>query len=136
GPRAGRALSAGSTPAGSAAGALGALAAGLTAPLAAAFAVDESIVDRAVFLVYAALGGVALVVYRRLSTAVERPAGAAPGPLATSRRTVLELAALFSLDSFGGGFVVQSLLVLSLYRRFGLSTETTAGLFFAPGPLS
>jgi len=122
--------------AGSAAGALGALAAGLTAPLAAAFAVDESVVDRAVFLVYAALGGVALVVYRRLSTAVERPAGAAPGPLATSRRTVLELAALFSLDSFGGGFVVQSLLVLWLYRRFGLSTETTAGIFFATGLLA
>ena len=40
---------------------------------------------------------------------------------------MLRLAALFSLDSFGGGFVVQSLLVLWLYQRFHLDAGTTAG---------
>jgi predicted MFS family arabinose efflux permease len=49
---------------------------------------------------------------------------------------VLELSTLFSLDSFGGGFVVQSLLVLWLYRRFGLRTETAAAIFFASGLMS
>ena len=44
---------------------------------------------------------------------------------ATSRRTVLELAALFSLDSAGGGFVVTSLLVLWLHLRFDLSAGAT-----------
>ena len=46
------------------------------------------------------------------------------------------LAALFSLDSFGGGFIVQSLLVLWLYRRFHLDAGTTATVFFVAGALS
>jgi predicted MFS family arabinose efflux permease len=46
------------------------------------------------------------------------------------------VAALFSLDSFGGGFVVQTLLVLWLHRRFQLDQRTTAGVFFVAGVLS
>ena len=49
---------------------------------------------------------------------------------------MLRLAALFSLDSFGGGFVVQSLLVLWLFRRFELSVETAGAVFFVAGLLS
>ena len=61
----------------------------------------------------------------------------APGaPLAESRAIVLRLAALFSIDSFGGGFVVQSLLVLWLHRRFDLDARTTAGVFFVAGALA
>ena len=47
----------------------------------------------------------------------------------------MHLAALFSLDSFGGGFVVQSLLVLWLQQRFQLSPQATAGVFFLTGLL-
>ena len=43
---------------------------------------------------------------------------------------------LFSVDSFGGGFVVQSLLVLWLFRRFQLDARTIAGVFFVAGTLS
>jgi hypothetical protein len=43
---------------------------------------------------------------------------------------------LFSVDSFGGGFVVQSLLVLWLYRRFQFDERTTAAVFFVAGTLS
>lgn len=57
-------------------------------------------------------------------------------PLRKSRGIVLRLAALFSLDSFGGGFVVQSLLVLWLYRRFGMSVQTTGTILFVGGLLS
>ena len=46
---------------------------------------------------------------------------------------MLRLATLFSLDAFGGGFVVQSLLVLWLYRRFQLSVATAGAIFFAAG---
>jgi MFS family permease len=42
---------------------------------------------------------------------------------------VVRLAALFSLDSFAGGLVVNSLLALWLFERFGLSL-THAGVFF------
>jgi MFS family permease len=52
------------------------------------------------------------------------------------RRIVLELAALFSLDSAGGGLVVTSLLVLWLHLRFGLDTATTGAVFFAAGLLT
>ena len=55
--------------------------------------------------------------------------------LQTSRRTVLELAALFSLDSAGSGFVVTSLLVLWLHLRFDLSAAATGAVFFAAGLL-
>jgi MFS family permease len=46
------------------------------------------------------------------------------------------LAALFSLDSAGGGFVVTSLLVLWLHLRFDLSAGVTGAVFFAVGLLS
>ena len=75
------------------------------------------------------------------STAACRPrrpdAGGAPrsrcGP---SRRIVLTLAALFSVDAFAGGLVVQSLLALWLFERFGLSLATTGVIFFWSGLLS
>ena len=58
--------------------------------------------------------------YRRLPHA--QPQRKAPAtPLGPSRRIVYKLAALFSLDSFAGGFVVQSMLALWLFERFDLS---------------
>jgi predicted MFS family arabinose efflux permease len=46
------------------------------------------------------------------------------------------LAALFSLDAFGGGFVVQSLVALWLFQRFGLSIEVAGSIFFWTGMLT
>jgi predicted MFS family arabinose efflux permease len=63
-------------------------------------------------------------------------AAPAPGPLRASRRRVYALAALFSLDAFGGGFVVQSLLALWLYQRFGLTLAAVGTLFFWTSLLS
>ena len=57
-------------------------------------------------------------------------------PLGPSRRAVFTLAALFSLDSFGGGFVVQSLVALWLYQRYDLSPALAGTLFFATGVMS
>lgn len=53
-----------------------------------------------------------------------------------SKKIVYTLAALFSLDSFGGGFVVQSLLALWLFQRFHLSVATAGTIFFWAGVLS
>jgi MFS family permease len=75
-----------------------------------------------VFVVYAVAGAAMLVVYATMSARVERGVHAvAPTPLGPSRRIVHRLAALFALDSFGGGFAVQSLLVLWLLRRHDFS---------------
>ncbi|MEI6495338.1 MAG: MFS transporter [Actinomycetota bacterium] len=82
---------------------------------------------RTVFVVYAAGGAVALLIYRTLSSSVEPHGAARPAPLGESRPIVYRLAALFSLDAFGGGFTVQSLLALWLFERFGF-TLANAGL--------
>jgi MFS family permease len=84
------------------------------------------------FVLYALVAVAVWVLYRSLPTwgeSIDRP----PRVLHRSRRLVLQLSALFSLDSFGGGFVVQSLLVLWLARRFGFSAEASGLLFFVTG---
>jgi MFS family permease len=122
---------------GSLAAAVGALASGLPAWIASRGGVTLLRAERGVFVFYAACAVVAAVVYTRLSPALEvHPEKRARTPLAESRAVVLRLAALFSLDSFGGGFVVQSLLVLWLHRRFDLDQRTTAAVFFVAGTLS
>ncbi len=80
------------------------------------------------FYVYALLGILAAILYRFLphAQAQEAAPSTALGP---SRWVVYRLAALFSLDSFAGGFVVQSLLALWLFERFDMSLSA-AGLFF------
>jgi MFS family permease len=82
----------------------------------------------AMFYLYAALGIVAAALYWRLPRAQSRAAAPA-APLGPSRFTVYKLAALFSLDSFAGGFAVQSLVALWLFERFELSLAA-AGVFF------
>ncbi len=88
------------------------------------------------FLLYALLALVALVFYRRLSPAIEPSDDAPAAPLRESKGIVYTLAALFSLDSFGGGFVVQSLLALWLFNRFHLSVATAGTIFFWTGVFS
>jgi predicted MFS family arabinose efflux permease len=77
------------------------------------------------------------MIYRQLKPPVATPESGAPtGPLGPSRRIIFGLAALFSLDSFGGGFFVQSLLALWLFDHFGLSLTAAGSLFFWSGVLS
>lgn len=121
---------------GSMAAALGALAGGAPELAARTLQVSLMTAERSVFLFYAAASLLAAAAYRRLSPAVEVSVAAPSSPLARSRPIVLKLALLFSIDSFGGGFVVQSLLVLWLYRRFGLSAEEAGTVFFAAGILA
>jgi predicted MFS family arabinose efflux permease len=68
------------------------------------------------------------VVYSRLprSPRIERPAGAARRSTPLIRR----LAARFALDSFAGGFVVQSLIAYFLHERFGLDLAALGFVFF------
>ena len=47
-----------------------------------------------------------------------------------SRAVVLKLSALFALDSFGGGFVIQSFAAYWFYLRFGLDPGTLGAIFF------
>jgi len=56
-------------------------------------------------------------------------------PIVRSKGTVVRLAGLFALDSFGGGFVVSAFIVFWFARKFGASTETMGLVFFAAGLL-
>jgi len=116
---------------GALAGAVGSLAAA-TPTWLAAFSFERLDAFRAMFLVYTGLGAGSAIVYRGLRPQLDgkTPARAALG---VSRRIVFRLAALFSLDAFAGGFVVQSLLALWLFERFDLSLEATSAIFFCTG---
>src|SRR5215813_4136778 len=97
--------------------------------------VGEVTAFRIMFYVYAALGLVCAALYWRLPHAQmqeKRPSA----PLGPSRRVVYKLAALFSLDAFAGGFVVQSLLALWLFERFDMSLTAASVFFFWTSTLS
>jgi len=121
---------------GSLAGAVGTLAAALP-DLAAAWAgCPRRAAIQAMFAAYGGIGVAALALYRPLSAAVEAPEAAPQQPLRQSRRLVFGLAALFGMDSFGTGFLVQSLLALWLYRSFAIPVSTAAAILFWSGVCS
>jgi len=88
-------------------------------------------------LAYPVAAALALPAASRLSAAVDEP----PAPLGSrtgldrSKPVVRRLAALFALDSFGGGFVPQTFVAYLLARRYGASAETIGLVFFAIGLL-
>jgi MFS family permease len=116
------------------AGAGGSLCAALPAIAARAFSFAPG--TRSWLLLFPALAVVCAILASRITGAVEAVAEWKGGaPLHRSRRTVVKLAALFSLDSFAGGFVVQAFIVFWFGRRFGASTELMGTVFFAVGLL-
>ncbi len=116
--------------------ALGALFSGV--PVVIARSQDWDLLDaqRVGFVVYAIVALLVGLIYRGMPKPYASGQGRRAAPLAKSRGVVLRLTALFSIDSFGGGFVVQSLLVLWLLQRFDLSVETAGVIFFTAGMLS
>ena len=120
--------------AGALAAAAGALFAGAPTLVARHSGWDGLDAMRAMFVLYALLALVNVVAYRALSRAAE-PAGEQrrAAPLQRSRGTVLRLSGLFAIDAFAGGFIVQSMLALWLFRRYGLSLDQAALIFFAAG---
>lgn len=91
---------------------------------------------RLMFYGYAALGLSAALLYSRLPRDHMRAATRPRQALGQSRKIVYKLAALFSLDAFAGGFVVQSLLALWLFQRFDLSLAAASAFFFCASLLS
>jgi hypothetical protein len=98
-----------------------------------------------IMLGYAAIGlGLALI-FTRLSPHIEassmnKPAvGTAIRPslgLHRSKNVVLKLSALFSLDAFAGGFVIQSIVAYWFHLRFGVEPALLGGIFFGANILA
>ena len=95
---------------------------------------------RVVVILYAALGVILAALFSRLSPTAEattlgerkafRATFASLSGLDQSRDVVVKLSALFALDSFGGGFVVQSFAAYWFYLRFGVNPGTLGAIFF------
>jgi MFS family permease len=119
---------------GALAAALGSLAAGVPEWLAH-FGMSGIGALQAMFVFYALLGVAGGAIYARIPLAGTGPTASTYKPLTQSRGIVLKLAGLFAVDSFAGGFVVQSLMALWLFDKFGLSLATAGGFFFVAGLL-
>jgi MFS family permease len=120
---------------GALAGAVGALSAA-TPDLLGRGGIEHLTAIKAMFVVYALLGVVAFLIYRRIPQQPDPEVGRAPSALGPSRKIVFKLAALFSLDAFAGGVVVQSLVALWLFQRFDMSLAAASLFFFWSGLLS
>ena len=98
---------------------------------------------RAMFVLYALIGAVVALLYRGFIAHERRDRAAAssdpatnldaPQPLGPSRGIVVRLAGLFCIDSFAGGLLVNSILALWLFQRFGLSLSGAGQFFFWSG---
>jgi MFS family permease len=128
------------TLAGSLATALGALVGGGLTQVLQHTAMTHVESYRAVVFLYAALGIALGFLFLRLSTSVEvNPVSNGPTStaslahifgIARSRSIVLRLSGLFALDSFAGGFVVQSFAAYWFYLRFGVQPAALGAIFF------
>lgn len=134
---------------GSLATAFGALLCGLTVQTLqdrAGFSKLESY--RIVLWAYAGVGVLLAALFMRLSPAAEAHApapavGEGQGGTRTgflglhrSRGVVLGLSALFALDAFAGGFVIQSAVVEWFHIRFGAEAATLGAIFWAANVLA
>jgi len=126
------------TLAGSFATAIGALAGGAVTHTLQEQAVSPVNSYRAVVIGYAVLGVLLALLFLRLSSAAEvRDQGEKSVRdlksffgVSRSHRVVMKLSSLFALDSFAGGFVVQSFAAYWFYLRFGANPGTLGAIFF------
>jgi MFS family permease len=91
---------------------------------------------RAMFVMYAAIGVAVWALYLRMPQPPRTGERAPPASLGPSRAIVFKLAGLFSVDSFAGGLVINALLALWLFERFGMSLTGAGAFFFWTGLFS
>jgi MFS family permease len=122
--------------AGSLMGALGALLAAVPDLVTRYTGVAPLQAMQGMFLLYAAIGLAAAAIYGRIGEPRPDRDDARQAPLGPSKGIVYRLTALFAVDAFGGGLLVQSIVALWLFQVFGISAASVASLFFWTGILS
>ena len=113
--------------------ALGSLFAGLLVETLRKQGATAESSERAVIILYAAMGMVLALLFLRLTREAEAPAPDSVTHrfgLGPSRGAVLKLSSLFALDAFGGGFVIQSFAAYWFHLRFGVDAAVLGGVFF------
>jgi MFS family permease len=83
---------------------------------------------RWLFVTFLTAALVQIAAYAVLPSGSPAPRAAATGP-GPSTALIRRLAALFSIDSFAGGFVIQSLIAYYLHERYGLGLEALGQVF-------
>jgi len=125
---------------GSFATALGALVGGSLAQVLQRLGASPLDSFRVVIVGYALLGTLLVALFLRLSPQVEVVTPATSPQtflgLHRSRRVVLGLAGLFTVDAFAGGFVIQSLVAYWFNQRFGVEPALLGGIFFGANILA
>jgi MFS family permease len=128
------------TLAGSVAAALGAFFVGMITRVLEKSTLTPVGMYRVVVIFYAVIGALLAILFLRLSSAAEvrSPEEASAFPrtvksffgVGRSHRVVVKLSSLFALDSFAGGFVVQSFAAYWFYLRFDVNPATLGVIFF------
>jgi len=124
---------------GSLATATGALAGGALAQGLRAAGLSSLDSYRVVLILYALLGALLIILFSRMSGALEiadvSPAARRFG-LHRSRKVVFRLSGLFMLDAFAGGMVIQSFLAYWFHRRYGVDEAALGSIFFGANILA
>jgi MFS family permease len=126
--------------------AIGTLVTGLPSFLQQQYGLTQVDSIKPLFLLYSALGIATIVIYLFLSKKIEVSSSSSSSayvskPLTKtlsppSKRIVGKLSGLFAVDSFAGGFVIQSLVSFWFYTRFGVEFATLSYIFSVAGVLT
>ncbi len=94
------------------------------------------------FLVYASCAVIVLAIYLTLSKNIEVKENVPKSSLSLknltpkSRGIIAKMSGLFAVDSFGGGFVIQSIVSFWFYTRFGADLSSLSYIFAIAGVLT
>ena len=123
----------------------GILLSGLPQIIAQQYGLNQIESIRPLFLLYGIIGLAVLGIYYLISNKVEvqvngnnynlsKPLKQALSP--KSKQIVGKLSPLFALDSFAGGFVIQSIVSLWFFTKFGVELTTLSYIFSIAGVLT
>ena len=120
----------------------GVLLSGLPQILAQQYGLNQIESIRPLFLLYSIIGLAVLCIYYLISNKVEvqtnsmrhKPLRETLSP--KSKQIVGKLSSLFALDSFAGGFVIQSIVSLWFFTKFGVDLTTLSYIFSIAGVLT
>jgi len=122
----------------------GVLLAGLPQLFQQQFGLDQIESIKPLFLLYILAGLIVTVIYffltKNIELQIQNKKKARPSIKQTlspqSKRIVGKLSGLFSIDSFGGGFVIQSIVSFWFFTKFGADLTTLALIFSVAGVLT
>ncbi|HJW20149.1 MAG TPA: MFS transporter [Candidatus Nitrosotalea sp.] len=106
------------------------------------YGVDEIGAIKLLFLIYAACAVAVLGIYLVLSKNIEAKDNVPKSGLSLknispkSRGIIAKMSGLFAVDSFGGGFVIQSIISFWFYTRFGADLSSLSYIFAIAGVLT